>query len=187
MPIKVKCNFLKILEERKELHQENVAKKRNEEIISNDDKNSAGEIDPIFLTLSEALFIHPTGPINLQSNKKLNLVLKFQPQKRIKQFSEKIALQIDSTILPLSIIVKGSCAASEFTLNRNYISFGSVVLGSTVNSKLLLLNTGDFGARFAILNSELFLFLLFLKHEMQLSLKCIFQIQMEHNEIGTTL
>lgn len=162
VPVKVKCNFLKILEtskenERKKSHLENeITMKNNEKIIMMDNNRNGEKVDDtIFLNLSKALNIHPIESIILQSNEKFNLILKFKPQMRMKQFFEKIALKIDATILPL-IIVKGSCVAAEFLLNRNYISFGSTVQGSTLNSKLMLLNTGDIGARF-VFKKKIFL------------------------------
>lgn len=148
VPIELKCNFLKIFEASKEIKRKRldlkIGEKKKEEIK---DGKSNIKIDPIIEMLSEAFSIHPTGPIILESNKKLNLIVKFKPQMRIKQFLEKVAVQMDSTILPL-MIVKGSCVGAEFLLNRNYISFGSVVRGCTLNSKLILLNIGDIGARF---------------------------------------
>ena len=110
------------------------------------EKKSINRSNSSLMTLSGALSIEPSEPVVLQPNKKLNLVLKFKPKNRLKQFLEKICAQINNTTLPLTI-VKGSCLGAEFQLNRTYISFGSVVEGCTLDTQLILLNTGDVGAR----------------------------------------
>lgn len=142
----MKFGLIKILEASKEPQKVD---------SSNQDlqKEKSDKIQEI-MTLSQALSIHPEDHVVLQPNKKLNLVLKFKPKKRMKQFWEKIGAQMDCTILPLTI-VRGSGVGAEFQLNRTYISFGSIVEGCTLDSKLMLLNTGDVGARFVMKNSIL--------------------------------
>ena len=44
-------------------------------------------------------------------------------------------------------VVTGSCHGIEINLDNNHIPFGAVVLQSQSNRRVLLLNTGDIGAR----------------------------------------
>ena len=149
LPVKLKFGLIKILEAFKE-------PKKIE--YSNQDlqKEKRDKIQEI-MVLSQSLSIQPEDPVVLQPNDKLNLVLKFKPKIRIKQFLEKIGAQMDYTILPLTI-VRGSGVGAEFQLNRTYISFGSIVEGCTLDSNIMLLNTGDVGARLFLKSLFILLF-----------------------------
>lgn len=55
-------------------------------------------------------------------------------------------MQIFDTVQTLCV-VKGCCLGLEFSLDRKVIPFGAVVLNCERESKLMLLNTGDIGAK----------------------------------------
>ena len=44
-------------------------------------------------------------------------------------------------------IVKGSCHGVEISLDSNHVPFGAVVKSSQSTRRVLLMNTGDVGAR----------------------------------------
>ncbi len=46
-------------------------------------------------------------------------------------------------------VVSGSCVGLELTLDTNYVPFGPVVQDSQSSRRILLINSGDMGARFS--------------------------------------
>ncbi|KAL6429109.1 hypothetical protein ACFW04_008114 [Cataglyphis niger] len=108
-------------------------------------------IDPI---LSEVLEIEPAESIVLQSGKIINIILKYKSMRRMLPFVTKVAFQTNSTIQPL-FILRGSCIGAEFRLSRTCISFGVIVQGCLSETKVVLLNIGDIGARFKWNTSKL--------------------------------
>lgn len=115
-----------------------------ETILRSDTYDAALEtIEP---DLSEVLEIEPAGPIVLQPAKVVNVIVKYKPKRRMRPFAAKVAFQTDSTIRPL-FIARGSCVGAEFRLNRTHLSFGIVVQDCLSETRIVLLNTGDIGAR----------------------------------------
>nr|XP_034173204.1 hydrocephalus-inducing protein homolog isoform X3 [Osmia lignaria] len=104
--------------------------------------------------LSEVLKIEPSTNVVLKPNKRTNVLVTFKATSRITPFLSKVALQTGSTIMPL-FVVQGSCVAAEFQLNRTRVSFGTVVQGYTSETRVVLMNTGDVGARFKWNTSKL--------------------------------
>ncbi|XP_015436069.1 PREDICTED: hydrocephalus-inducing protein-like [Dufourea novaeangliae] len=104
--------------------------------------------------LSDVLTIEPSSNIILRPNKRIDVVMRFKPTARMKNFAGKVGLQTSSVILPL-FMVHGSCVGAEFQLNRTHFSFGTVVEGCTRKSKVVLMNIGDLGARFKWNTSKL--------------------------------
>nr|XP_012152505.1 PREDICTED: hydrocephalus-inducing protein homolog [Megachile rotundata] len=97
--------------------------------------------------LSEVLRVEPSTNMVLRPNKRTNVLVTFKSTCRMKPFLCKVALQTSSTILPL-FVVQGSCVGAEFQLNRARVSFGTIVQGYTSEARVILMNTGDVGARF---------------------------------------
>lgn len=44
-------------------------------------------------------------------------------------------------------VMKGSCHGMEISLDNNHVPFGAVVKSSQCSRRILLMNTGDIGAR----------------------------------------
>lgn len=103
--------------------------------------------------LSEVLEIEPAESIVLQPGKIANIVAKYKSMRRMRPFVAKVAFQTNSTIQPL-FILRGSCIGAEFRLNRTHIPFGIVVQGCLSEAKIVLLNTGDIGARLVSLINQ---------------------------------
>ncbi|XP_072764383.1 hydrocephalus-inducing protein homolog [Anoplolepis gracilipes] len=104
--------------------------------------------------LSKVLEIEPAESIALQSGKIVNITVKYKSMRRMRPFVAKVAFQTNSTIQPL-FILRGSCIGAEFRLNRTCISFGIIVQGCLSETKVVLLNIGDIGARFKWNTSKL--------------------------------
>ncbi|XP_011879966.1 PREDICTED: hydrocephalus-inducing protein-like [Vollenhovia emeryi] len=97
--------------------------------------------------LSEVLEIEPTESIVLQPGQIANIIVRYKSTRRMRPFVAKVALQTNSMIQPL-FILRGSCIGAEFRLSRTYLPFGIVVQGCLRETKTVLFNTGDIGARF---------------------------------------
>nr|XP_012219399.1 PREDICTED: hydrocephalus-inducing protein homolog [Linepithema humile] len=104
--------------------------------------------------LSKVLEIKPTKSIILQPGKIVNVIVKYKPLCRMHPFVAKVYFQTNMMIQPL-FILHGSCIGAEFRLNRTYIFFGIVVENCASETKIMLLNTGDIGARFKWNTSKL--------------------------------
>lgn len=100
--------------------------------------------------LSEVLEIEPAESIVLQSARIVNVVVKYKSMRRMRPFVAKVAFQTNCTIQPL-FILRGSCIGAEFRLNRTCVPFGIIVQGCLSEAKVVLLNTGDIGARLVFL------------------------------------
>ncbi|XP_043487241.1 hydrocephalus-inducing protein-like [Polistes fuscatus] len=96
---------------------------------------------------AQALTIEPSELTRVRPNEKINLKIKFKATSRMKMFTEKIGAMVDSTLLSL-FILHGSCVGPEFRLNKTYVAFGTVVHGCIGETGLVLMNTGDIGAKF---------------------------------------
>ncbi|KAK2576816.1 hypothetical protein KPH14_005450 [Odynerus spinipes] len=99
-------------------------------------------------SISRVLSIEPSELTRVRSKERVDLTIRFKPTCRMKTFTEKMGAKIDSTILSLAIL-RGGCIGPEFHLNRTYIAFGTIVRGCTTETELVLMNTGDVGAKFS--------------------------------------
>ncbi|KAL3313263.1 hypothetical protein Ciccas_008137, partial [Cichlidogyrus casuarinus] len=98
---------------------------------------------------------------------KIMIEITFQPTARMAPFTEQLVGQFsvvyDAEIMrncPLEecnpnsgstvplCMLKGLCQGAEFRFDTAQVSFGAVVLGSQLTKRLLLINSGDVGARF---------------------------------------
>ncbi|XP_018395325.1 PREDICTED: hydrocephalus-inducing protein [Cyphomyrmex costatus] len=131
------------------INQENSRMDRTRASITETKRSNT--IDETFRTnepnLAQVLEIEPAESIILQPGKTVNIVVKYKPTRRMQPFVAKMAFQTNSTIQPL-FILRGSCIGAEFRLNRTHVLFGIVVQGCVSEAKIMLLNTGDIGARF---------------------------------------
>ena len=53
------------------------------------------------------------------------------------------------------LMVSGSCQGLEIVLDGDHLPFGAVVLKSQSKRRLLMLNSGDIGARYVYLHTVL--------------------------------
>ncbi|XP_053973139.1 hydrocephalus-inducing protein-like [Hylaeus volcanicus] len=104
--------------------------------------------------LKDVLRIEPSSNVILRPNKRIDVTVRFKPTSRMRPFTVKVGLQVSSAIMPL-FMVRGSCVGAEFRLNRTHVSFGTIVEGCFAEVKVILMNTGDVGARFKWNTSKL--------------------------------
>lgn len=93
-----------------------------------------------------ALSVFPKHSVTIAPNKTAEFIINYTPTQRMKQFMEKICMQIGDSVQPICM-VKGYCLGMEFSLDRSLIPFGAVVRNCEKQSKLLLINSGDIGAK----------------------------------------
>ncbi|XP_075214196.1 hydrocephalus-inducing protein homolog [Lycorma delicatula] len=108
----------------------------------------------IFLTATSPnenkyVTIEPSVPKLIKPHGSVKFYFNFSPRTLIKtSFTIQVFLHCLNIVEPLCIL-KGYCIGPEFSLDRDYIPFGCVVLGCSSSVKFLLLNTGDIGSKFS--------------------------------------
>ncbi|GJQ69846.1 hypothetical protein Trydic_g22394 [Trypoxylus dichotomus] len=76
-----------------------------------------------------------------------SFTITFTPKQKMVSFTKKLFCQVQDHLEPLCLI-KGSCVAADYCLDRNKITFGTVAKGGSNISKFLLFNIGDIGGKY---------------------------------------
>ncbi|XP_056680687.1 hydrocephalus-inducing protein homolog isoform X2 [Monodelphis domestica] len=97
--------------------------------------------DPKILTLT------PCTNITLKPQEVCKVEIVFSPMKRIPHFNEEVLLEFTGLLRSL-FLLNGCCQALEINLDQDHIPFGAVVFQAQATRRLLMINTGDIGARF---------------------------------------
>ncbi|XP_032469168.1 hydrocephalus-inducing protein homolog [Phocoena sinus] len=97
--------------------------------------------DPKVITLT------PFHNITLKPKEVRKLEVNFAPKKRVPPFSEEVCMECMGLLRPL-FLLSGCCQALEISLDQKHLPFGPVVCQTQATRRVLMLNTGDMGARF---------------------------------------
>ncbi|XP_026975142.1 hydrocephalus-inducing protein homolog [Sagmatias obliquidens] len=97
--------------------------------------------DPKVITLT------PSRNITLKPKEVRKLEVNFAPKKRVPPFSEEVFMKCMGLLRPL-FLLSGCCQALEISLDQKHLPFGTVVCQTQATRRVLMLNTGDVGARF---------------------------------------
>ncbi|XP_041629003.1 hydrocephalus-inducing protein homolog isoform X2 [Vulpes lagopus] len=89
----------------------------------------------------------PFSNISLKPKEVCKLEVIFAPKKRIPAFSEEVFMECMGLLRPL-FLLSGCCQALEISLDQEHLPFGPVVYQTQATRRILMLNTGDVGARF---------------------------------------
>ncbi|XP_016051807.1 PREDICTED: hydrocephalus-inducing protein homolog [Miniopterus natalensis] len=89
----------------------------------------------------------PFHNITLRPKEVRKLEVIFAPKKRVPPFSEEVFMESMGLLHPL-FLLSGSCQALEVSLDQQHIPFGPVVYQTKATRRVLMVNTGDVGARF---------------------------------------
>nr|XP_023493063.1 hydrocephalus-inducing protein homolog isoform X2 [Equus caballus] len=89
----------------------------------------------------------PFHNITLKPKEVRKLEVIFAPKKRIPPFSEEVFMECMGLLRPL-FLLSGCCQALEISLDQDHLPFGPVVYQTRATRRVLMLNTGDVGARF---------------------------------------
>ncbi|XP_073081517.1 hydrocephalus-inducing protein homolog [Manis javanica] len=89
----------------------------------------------------------PFHNISLKPKEVRKLEVTFAPKKRVAPFSEEVYMECMGLLRPL-FLLSGCCQALEISLDQKHIPFGPVVHQTQAMRRIVMLNTGDVGARF---------------------------------------
>uniref|UniRef100_A0A2K6GI20 HYDIN axonemal central pair apparatus protein n=1 Tax=Propithecus coquereli TaxID=379532 RepID=A0A2K6GI20_PROCO len=89
----------------------------------------------------------PFHNISLKPKEVCKLEVIFAPKKRVPLFSEEVFMECMGLLRPL-FLLNGCCQALEISLDQDHLPFGPVVYQTQATRRILMLNTGDIGARF---------------------------------------
>ncbi|XP_037671838.1 hydrocephalus-inducing protein homolog isoform X3 [Choloepus didactylus] len=97
--------------------------------------------EPKIITLT------PFQNITLKPKEVCKVDIIFAPKKRVPPFSEEVFMECMGLLRPL-FLLSGCCQALEISLDQEHLPFGPVVYQTQATRRILMLNTGDVGARF---------------------------------------
>ncbi|XP_069312434.1 hydrocephalus-inducing protein homolog [Eulemur rufifrons] len=89
----------------------------------------------------------PFHNITLKPKEVCKVEVVFAPKKRVPLFSEEVFMECMGLLRPL-FLLNGCCQALEISLDQDHLPFGPVVYQTQATRRILMLNTGDIGARF---------------------------------------
>lgn len=90
--------------------------------------------------------MEPFHNITLKPKEICKLEITFAPKKRIPLFSEEVFMEWMGLLRPL-FLLSGCCQALEISLDQDHLPFGPVVYQTQATKRILMMNTGDVGAR----------------------------------------
>ncbi|XP_021488188.2 hydrocephalus-inducing protein homolog [Meriones unguiculatus] len=96
---------------------------------------------------AQVITLEPFRNIILKPKEVCKLEVTFAPKKRIPPFSEEVFMEWMGLLRPL-FLLSGCCQALEISLDQEHLTFGPVVHQTQATRRILMLNTGDVGARF---------------------------------------
>ncbi|XP_072492710.1 hydrocephalus-inducing protein homolog isoform X2 [Notamacropus eugenii] len=99
------------------------------------------------LSEPKVVTLTPCSNITLKPQEICKVEIVFSPHKRVPQFNEEILLEYVELLRAL-FLINGCCQALEIVLDQEHIPFGAVVYQAHATRRLLMMNTGDIGARF---------------------------------------
>ncbi|XP_076588631.1 hydrocephalus-inducing protein homolog [Chaetodon auriga] len=104
--------------------------------------NTTTVMDPRDLSFS------PAGELSLKaSGGSCNVDIQFSPCQHIPPFSAELQAEFAGLLHPL-LSIQGCCQGVEVQLDQDHLSFGAVVQRCQARKRIVLMNTGDIGARF---------------------------------------
>ncbi|KAM6223795.1 hydrocephalus-inducing protein homolog [Rhynchocyon petersi] len=95
----------------------------------------------------KVITLTPFNNIRLKPKEVIKVEVVFAPKKRVPSFSEEVLMECMGILRPLFLLT-GCCQALEISLDLEYLSFGPVVYQTQATRRILMMNTGDIGARF---------------------------------------
>ncbi|XP_045149859.1 hydrocephalus-inducing protein homolog [Echinops telfairi] len=95
----------------------------------------------------KVITLTPFNNISLKPKEIMKVEVIFAPKKRIPLFSEEVFMECMGLLRPL-FLLNGCCQALEISLDQDLLPFGAVVFQTQATRRILMLNTGDVGARF---------------------------------------
>ncbi|CAO2609942.1 Hydrocephalus-inducing protein [Lemmus lemmus] len=96
---------------------------------------------------AKVITLEPFHNITLKPKEVCKVEITFAPKKRVPPFSEEVLMEWMGLLRPL-FLLSGCCQALEISLDQEHLPFGPVVYQTQATRRILMMNTGDVGARF---------------------------------------
>ncbi|XP_030099412.1 hydrocephalus-inducing protein isoform X1 [Mus musculus] len=96
---------------------------------------------------AKVITLEPFHTITMKPKEVCKLEITFAPKKRVPPFSEEVFMEWMGLLRPL-FLLSGCCQALEISLDQEHLPFGPVVYQTQATRRILIMNTGDVGARF---------------------------------------
>ncbi|XP_059190373.1 hydrocephalus-inducing protein homolog [Centropristis striata] len=94
------------------------------------------------------LSFSPAGELNLKAGVgSCTVEIQFSPCQHIPPFSAELQAEIAGLLHPL-LTIQGCCQGVEVQLDQEHLAFGAVVQRCQAKKRVVMVNTGDIGARF---------------------------------------
>ncbi|XP_041651130.1 hydrocephalus-inducing protein homolog [Cheilinus undulatus] len=94
------------------------------------------------------LSFSPAGELTLKARGgSCNVEIQFSPHQHIPPFSAELQAEFPGLLHPL-LTIQGCCKGVEVKLDQVHLAFGVVVQGCQAKKKIVMMNTGDIGAKF---------------------------------------
>ncbi|XP_075998117.1 hydrocephalus-inducing protein homolog [Genypterus blacodes] len=88
------------------------------------------------------------GELNLKARGgSCNVHIQFSPQQPVANFTTELQATSAGLVRPL-LTIQGCCQGVEVYLDRDHLAFGATALCGQARKKIVMMNTGDIGARF---------------------------------------
>ncbi|GAA6221266.1 hydrocephalus-inducing protein homolog [Lates japonicus] len=96
---------------------------------------------------SKDLSFSPEGELNLKARGGCNVEIQFSPHQHIPSFKADLQAEFAGLLHPL-LTIQGCCQGVEVHLDQDHLAFGAVVQRCQAKKRIVMMNTGDIGARF---------------------------------------
>ncbi|XP_071313817.1 hydrocephalus-inducing protein homolog isoform X2 [Trachinotus anak] len=104
--------------------------------------NAYTPLDPMDLSVS------PAGELKLKGNGgSCNVTIQFSPRQHTRPFKAELQAEFAGLLHPL-LTIQGCCQGVEVQLDQDHLAFGAVVQRCQARKRIVMMNTGDIGARF---------------------------------------
>uniref|UniRef100_A0A3Q3MLA1 HYDIN axonemal central pair apparatus protein n=1 Tax=Mastacembelus armatus TaxID=205130 RepID=A0A3Q3MLA1_9TELE len=98
--------------------------------------------------LFQDLTFSPAGQQNLKARGGCcTIEIQFSPRQHIPPFTAELQAEFAGLLHPL-LTIEGCCQGVEVMLDQDHLAFGAVVQRCQARKKIVMMNTGDIGARF---------------------------------------
>ncbi|XP_029378255.1 hydrocephalus-inducing protein homolog [Echeneis naucrates] len=104
--------------------------------------NTYAPLDPKDLSFS------PAGELKLKACGGFSMItIQFSPRQHIRPFKAELQAEFTGLLHPL-LTIQGCCQGVEVQLDQDHLAFGAVVQRCQARKRIIMMNTGDIGARF---------------------------------------
>uniref|UniRef100_A0A3B4VD89 HYDIN axonemal central pair apparatus protein n=1 Tax=Seriola dumerili TaxID=41447 RepID=A0A3B4VD89_SERDU len=89
----------------------------------------------------------PAGEQKLKASGSCNVSIQFSPRQHVRPFKAELQAEFAGLLHPL-LTIEGCCQGVEVQLDQDHLAFGAVGQRCQARKRIVMMNTGDIGARF---------------------------------------